>query len=1541
MGRYDIERQNLGLTPSVKEVNPSVNTKSRYSQERQTIASTPKVEPFDLGKGIGTPVLETLGRSSLESAKVDAKRRMSGEISMATVNPPRSLVSVNKEFPYVHSQKIADKLNPIKDKVDVAIDGLVSPAVKPLERLATSTLYNDFSQNMDNVPEQFKPTFAKQLSNEDNALIHGSLERFKGSPVYNDLFQSVQQEYLGYKKKIVEDKHFQKLLNKGPGFSLQEDATLKKWYDTAKKVGDTAQMIALSVLIESPTIGGGVAGAIQAYGEGGNKTDVAKSAAVGAAFGKVGGKASELVGGVANAALAKLGTNAVTKLIAPTATNVAKSVAFMEGGTASQELTGRLLNTGTPTKEDYLNSLKMGVAFGAAPSVLGRVTRPKETISNIKNVFKPKEQTINVGDYPQPIRETMNIPNERDIPKEFKRPLPIQKQFENLQQQPPVSTGNPLLDSMRRQAGIKQSTGNPLLDSMRNNLGLNNAPINNKPIAKTEALNSKNEPINTMPKEQNSKLSQLEKEYRENVALIKNGKVLNEQEKGYRLKALGMQHSANKRAIIQGESMEPVEGGLTSKELQAKIKKEQSNYSGKKVIVDGQEAIVTGTPYGKVSVKMPDGSIKTVEKTKVTPVKYNKEVETKIKNGKQGDEVGTLGDYLQGEGVRKLYEPVLNTPIKVTDSKTAMQGAQGKQNGKDVIVVNKNATNLEDVILEEAAHTMRSKKGRTNLGISGVDAAKTGNYDTLSYEQSANKMAEHAKTLDIEGYSGEFKQRGLITSAKNSDQNRGYVKQQIKGEYEVKENSQLAKDASVLIKNNYDTALQMARDPKQISDTSHEVARQLVQKYQSEGRWLEAIEMIENTAKKATESGRAVQALSLWSKTTPEGMMKYAQNLINKANKKLAEMNPKEFEKIKAEYKKQGIDISYYSLGKKMKAIVLTPQDAQYINRQMTAINRMPDGRAKDVKMAQTLDYIAAKIPPSTLQKVSTLQTIFQLLNAKTTIRNTLGNAGFQVAENIADVLGTPLDAITSLKTGERTKFLPSPITQLKGLKKGFSLGLEDAMKGIDTSSSKSQFDLPNRTFRTGFFGTLEKAMNITLRATDRAFYTAAYEQSMKNQLKAAKSTKATNEMIEVAHMDGLYRTFQDKNKLSELFSSAKRSLNFNKEFGFGDLILKYPKTPANLLMRGIDYSPAGAVKELYNIGRKGFDQKRFTESMSRAAVGTSIIAAGAILYDVGIIQGKSPKDKEAADLMKEAGIGQYTINLSALKRYLFSGLNRDYAKPQQGDTTMNYDWAQPLSMALTTGANVMGQMKEKGRVNALDALGAVAYSFESSVDTLAEQPLVSNATKFLRGYNNISESFAGVFKDAPSSFVPTFINQMRQLADNQSRDTSSDKNYGINESVNKIINKIPFASKTLPGRVSTTGKDKEMFQNKSNTIFNVFANPSFMSKYNASDGLQMVLDLYNKTGDVAQFPRQAKDSFTFKNKKITLTKEQQNQLQKIMGTQSVEYLDELAKDKDFITWSNEDKLKGIKRLLDKIGDRSKKQLISENEKDILKQLEK
>lgn len=79
------------------------------------------------------------------------------------------------------------------------------------------------------------------------------------------------------------------------------------------------------------------------------------------------------------------------------------------------------------------------------------------------------------------------------------------------------------------------------------------------------------------------------------------------------LKGIGYEKAAKIREEIQGDLLIPIEGGLTGKELNAKLEYLRSNYEGKEVIVDGREGVIEKTVFGKTIIKFKDGTKKFYE----------------------------------------------------------------------------------------------------------------------------------------------------------------------------------------------------------------------------------------------------------------------------------------------------------------------------------------------------------------------------------------------------------------------------------------------------------------------------------------------------------------------------------------------------------------------------------------------------------------------------------------------------------------------------------------------------------------------------------------------------------------------------------------------------------------------------------------------------------------------------------------------------------------------------------------------------------------
>lgn len=659
--------------------------------------------------------------------------------------------------------------------------------------------------------------------------------------------------------------------------------------------------------------------------------------------------------------------------------------------------------------------------------------------------------------------------------------------------------------------------------------------------------------------------------------------------------------------------------------------------------------------------------------------------------------------------------------------------------------------------------------------------------------------------------------------------------------------------------------------------------------------------LVKEFSPKFSKQGQEIQILSRWGRLTPSGAINYAQHIIDKVKQET------------------GADLQLSNEVKK--------EIADLANQAMAA---QEGTRERALAAAILMRKIAEQIPTSLGRKVSTVQTMMQLLNPKTAIRNVIGNAGFALGEAVSDAVATPIDIATSLVTGKRTKTLPSVGTLAKGFVKGGKEGFQEAKLGVDTKNLPSQFDMPNTPAFTGKFGSgLERLMSMELKAPDRAFYQSAYDDSLRQQMKLANVTQPTQEMMDIAHADGLYRTFQDESNAAKLFSYIKKGLNLGKDFGFGDIVLKYPKTPGNLLARAIDYSPAGYAKGIFELLRPAFggqfNQKAFVEALSRGTVGSAgLVGMGAILGKLGLITGKPADDKDINNLQRSQGGGSYRFNLTGLKRYVLSGFDPQEAKQQEGDAMMTYDWLQPFAVPLSMGANAVQKKKQSYSSVASESIAA-------GVDTLANQPLVQGMKRMF-GYGDVTGGVVETAKSAPSSFIPTFLSQIRQYSDNAKRQLSGG-GFG-SELYASIANKVPGLESTLPQAYDTQGRPMEMYQNGGNTLFNVFFNPAFLSQIETTPGGKEVMDIYNRSGETQQAPRTAPAKLKINGVDMELTADQISQYQKYIGERTGKAFDQLATDARFQQLPDEEKAKYMANVMTDIATAAKGELFGNKTQD-------
>ena len=668
----------------------------------------------------------------------------------------------------------------------------------------------------------------------------------------------------------------------------------------------------------------------------------------------------------------------------------------------------------------------------------------------------------------------------------------------------------------------------------------------------------------------------------------------------------------------------------------------------------------------------------------------------------------------------------------------------------------------------------------------------------------------------------------------------------------------------------------------------------LMKQYENNKDYDSMVQVAKKLREIGTEAGQTVQAFNIMNRLTPEGMVKYAQSELTEAYEKMVKNKTKEW--IDANKNK----------------FALTPQETQFIVETMQEVSKMEDGYEKRVKLAEIQKLMTDKLPPEKGAGIKAWMRISMLFNPKTQVRNVVGNALIAPVNTFSDLFASKIDKAVSKRTGVRTTGTTNTKVYLKGMKTGMYQSYNDFKKGINTRNMEgNRFEIgQGKSFddnkkRGNALNRVDNLLSFMLDAGDRMFYEASFTNSINNQLVLNNTTEVTQDMIDIATQEALSRTWQDNNKFTNFVLSARKGLNNfigTENFGIGDVLIPFAKTPANLTKAIIDYSPVGVVNALTkgNNLRKSLSngqytaqmQHEFVQTLGKATAGTMLYILGIALAKAGISSGESDDDKDVASFLKNTlGVSSYSIKI--------------------GDKSFTYDWAQPIASPFSITANIVNsQNKEK----------ALAESIVGNLDTagaiLLEQSFLQSINDVL---NNTDGAISGLIQqvlDLPARAIPTLSKQIADLIDGTQR-TTFEKNKPLATAKNKVISKFPIASKTLAPTVDTLGREIQKYGGK-NGLFNVFFNPANVNSENISESAKEIYRIYQITSDKTIFPRVPE--YTYKDSdgnKIILSSGQRSDFQKTSGEIVETSVEKLLQNEQYNKLSDEDKASVIKDIVD------------------------
>lgn len=612
----------------------------------------------------------------------------------------------------------------------------------------------------------------------------------------------------------------------------------------------------------------------------------------------------------------------------------------------------------------------------------------------------------------------------------------------------------------------------------------------------------------------------------------------------------------------------------------------------------------------------------------------------------------------------------------------------------------------------------------------------------------------------------------------------------------------------------------------------------------------------------------------------------------------------------------------------------LSNSEVKFIVEQMDKSATLPKGSYEQraaVSKARTL--IEGKEPSTTIEKSRALKNISLLLNSATVSVNNVGNSLMAAADSVANVVGTPISKAMQKKTGFGTHAIPNLKIMGKGAVTGIKEQGQDTLGGLvkgdlKGKSVKEKYNIiknglenPINTSNVGgekFEGanksvfknkTLRKLENIQKTAiTDRPFEQMHYDDVINQLKKANKTNVVTDEMKNIAEQVAKERTYKDDNKISKIATSIRNTpMNILDKGGLttalqmgADTIVPYVKTPANIIKRGLEYTPEGIIEgivKLKHANKTGTldmaKQREIIDRIARGIVGTGIMGGGYAAGKAGFSTSSPSKNYQAEQWNKSIGRQNNAIKV--------------------GDKNISYGKLPPISMPFSAGSN-LGNKKSK-----VEGLGnTLLESATDSMDFYADQPMIQTLKKFMGSqYDNkgTSERVMESLMELPKQYIPTILKQVRQLADEYERETYSPDKI-TNNLINQAKNKIPGMSNSLPKKVDIRGENV-----KTPSLAQIIANPIPITTEKHSPGIDLINKLYDSTGDAGVLPNMADKKMSYKKLKIPLKPGEYVNSQKMLGQANMKLMELLAKDKAFNALREEDQVKTVKKYYEKISE--------------------
>ena len=571
---------------------------------------------------------------------------------------------------------------------------------------------------------------------------------------------------------------------------------------------------------------------------------------------------------------------------------------------------------------------------------------------------------------------------------------------------------------------------------------------------------------------------------------------------------------------------------------------------------------------------------------------------------------------------------------------------------------------------------------------------------------------------------------------------------------------------------------------------------------------------------------------------------------------------------------------------------------------------------------------IGRQMPSRFMDKWNAWRYLAMLGNPRTHVRNIVGNAGFAPVVAAKNVTATGIEAMVNFvsrgKTGRTKSIITGATAKDRAL---LGAAWEDYAKAEELILAGGKYDDLQRQrkeieagrviFKTKPLEAARRFNSAAMEQEDSWFAKPHYAAAMAGYCKAngitpeqiAKDGAAVKKAREYAVKEAQKATYRDTNALSQVFSDIGgkwvRSENPAKK-AVGHLvegILPFRKTPANILARGLEYSPLGIIKGVSEAVRSVKSEEitpaQAIDSISAGLTGTGLLALGFWLASMGLVRGHGSDDEKERGFEELSGHQSYSMEI--------------------GNDSYTLDWLAPECLPFFVGVNLYDLNKSKEEMSVSTVLNSMTTLTEPMLEMSCLQSLNDLIDSVGYASSNDLSGLVTIAASAATSYItqafPTLLGQIERSSEAERMTSYTDKNNrylttDMQYTIGKVSAKLPgWDFSQIPyidawGRTESSGK-------VGTRVVNNMLNPSYTSTIVEGEMEEELLRLYMQT-DESVFPSRAAKYFNVDGERKDLTAEEYVKYATIKGQTSYEVVSELLKSKAYKGMNDEKKARAV-----------------------------